>query len=106
MLKQATTLNGIIPIGKQVPGKFSLYQNFPNPFNPTTSIKFDIPKESIVKITIFDALGRETAVPVNESLKAGSYSVDFDASRLASGIYYYKIEAGNYIESKKMVLLK
>ncbi len=106
VLKQGTTINGIINTGKQIPGKFSLYQNYPNPFNPATSIKFDIPKESLVKITIFDLLGREVAVPVNQDVKPGSYSVDFDASNLASGIYYYKIEAGSFINTRKMILIK
>ena len=113
VLKQGTTINGITAHGTQVPVKFSLYQNYPNPFNPSTSIKFDIARESNVKITVFDEIGREVIVPLNQKVQAGSYSVDFDASKMASGIYYYRIEArlGNsqsdlFTDTKKMVLLK
>jgi subtilisin-like proprotein convertase family protein len=89
-----------------VPYRFMLYQNYPNPFNPTTNIKYDLAKDIIVKITVYDLLGREVGVPVNEFKKAGSYSLNFDGTRLASGVYFYKIEAGQFIETKKMILIK
>lgn len=89
-----------------VPNRFMLYQNYPNPFNPVTTVKYDIAKEGIVKITVYDLLGREVSVPVNEFKKAGYYSLSFDGSGLASGVYFYKIESGNYVETKKMMLVK
>jgi photosystem II stability/assembly factor-like uncharacterized protein len=97
---------GINPISSEVPNAFSLSQNYPNPFNPTTNIKFNIPKTSNVKLNIYDALGREVAVLVNEELKPGTYEVDWDASNYSSGIYYYTLQSGDYKETKKMVLIK
>lgn len=88
------------------PLTFSLGQNYPNPFNPTTNIKFDIPNASIVKLTVFDIQGKEIAQLVNGQMDAGSYNIDFDASHLASGTYFYRIEAGSFTEVKKMILVK
>ena len=85
---------------------FQLYQNYPNPFNPTTDIKFDIPKDANVKVKIYDILGREVASVINEFKKAGEYSISYDASNLASGIYIYKIEANDLTDAKKMILIK
>jgi len=82
-------------------------QNYPNPFNPTTSIKFGLPSESTVNLIIYDILGREVMSVINgESMVAGVYTVTFDASALASGTYIYKITAGNFQVSKKMLLMK
>jgi subtilisin-like proprotein convertase family protein len=89
-----------------IPNRFMLYQNYPNPFNPVTTVKYDLAKDVKVKITVYDLLGREVAVPVNEFKKAGSYSMKFDGTQMASGIYFYKIEAGNFVETKKMILVK
>jgi hypothetical protein len=86
--------------------EFSLGQNYPNPFNPGTMIKFDIPKSALVKLTIYDVLGKEVAVLVNENLTAGSYSAELNASNLPSGVYFYKLSAGDYTATKKMVLIK
>jgi photosystem II stability/assembly factor-like uncharacterized protein len=97
---------GIIPISNTIPERFTLSQNYPNPFNPLTQIKFDIPKSSFINLTIYDAMGREISVLVNENLQAGSYSVDWDASAYPSGVYFYKIIAGEYIQTRKMVLVK
>lgn len=97
---------GIQPISSQVPAQFWLYQNYPNPFNPVTNIRFDLPRSGNVKMTIYDIMGREVAVPVNGYYGAGKYNVDFDASNIASGIYFYKIETGNYNSIKKMILIK
>lgn len=97
---------GIEVISSEVPGRFSLGQNYPNPFNPVTNIKFIVPKTGVVKLVIFDATGRETAVLFNGELGAGIYNYDFDASQLASGIYFYKLKANDFSQTKKMVLVK
>jgi hypothetical protein len=89
-----------------VPKVYSLEQNYPNPFNPVTTISYSIPKAGNVKIMVFDMLGREVAVPVNGFKTAGSYNVEFDGSELASGVYFYRIEAGNFRDVKKMTLVK
>jgi hypothetical protein len=88
------------------PGVFSLEQNYPNPFNPVTQIKYSIANDEFVKIKVFDVLGREVAVLVNENQKAGSYSTEFDGSNFASGLYLYKIQAGSFTDVKKMILIK
>lgn len=88
-----------------VPGKFGI-SNYPNPFNPSTQIKYDLPKSSFVTIEIYNSLGEEVSKIVSEFREAGSYSVTFDGSNFSSGIYFYSIEAGQYKETKKMVLIK
>lgn len=88
------------------PEQYSLSQNYPNPFNPNTKIDFSIPKNSLVSIKIYDVLGKEVAVLVNKDFKIGSYTVDFNASTLTSGVYFYKITAGDYTDTKKLVLVK
>jgi len=85
---------------------YSLRQNYPNPFNPTTKIKYQIPELSFVTLKIYDVLGNEIIVPVNEEKSSGSYEVDFNATNLPSGIYFYRLQAGNFVETKKMVLIK
>ena len=89
-----------------VPEAYSLSQNYPNPFNPSTSIKFSIPEATDVVIKVYDILGSEVAVLVNDRIEAGNYTVDFDATRFASGMYIYSIKAGEFSSSKKMMLLK
>ncbi len=86
--------------------EFSLSQNYPNPFNPTTNIKFGLPTSGNVKLVVFDVLGREVTTLVNEFKTSGIYTVDFDASMLSSGVYFYRIESGNFVETKKMLLVK
>ena len=108
--------NSIIGIhneGTAIPNDFSLSQNFPNPFNPVTKIKFDIPdngktnsENGIVTLKVYDILGKETAVLVNNKLSPGSYIVDFDGSSLPSGVYFYKLQAGNFVSTKRMMLIK
>ncbi len=88
------------------PESFVLYQNYPNPFNPVTNLKFEIPGSGFVTLKVYDILGNEAATLVNEKKSAGSYQVTFDGSNLASGIYFYKLEAGNFTETKRMVLIK
>ncbi len=85
---------------------FSLNQNYPNPFNPSTKINFAIPKSDYVSLRVYDILGREVKVLVNENLSAGEYEVGFDAKGLSSGMYYYSLRAGEYVSVKKMVLVK
>jgi subtilisin-like proprotein convertase family protein len=99
-------VTSIDPVSGNVPDRFNLYQNYPNPFNPATTIKFDLAKNSDVKIRIYDILGREVRTLVNEFKPAGTYELKFDASSIASGTYFYKIEAGDFVDIKKMVLVK
>ncbi len=88
------------------PTKFALYQNHPNPFNPTTRIKFSVPERNNVNIKIFNMIGQEIQEIVNQEYEAGNYNVEFNASNLASGVYFYRIQSGNFVESKKMIYLK
>jgi hypothetical protein len=97
---------GVQQLSTEVPAGFSLGQNYPNPFNPSTTIKFDIPKSENVKITIYDITGRIVNILVNKELKAGSYSVNWDASMYASGVYFYRIETKDFTQTKKMLLIK
>jgi len=86
--------------------KYELYQNYPNPFNPITSIEYSIPLDSHVSLKVYDILGNEVATLVNESILPGSYQVSFDASGLASGVYFYRLQTGIYSQSRKMIILK
>lgn len=97
---------GIVKISGEIPGKFKLEQNYPNPFNPVTNIKFSLPKNEFVKIEVFDLNGKVISVPLNRQMSAGEYNLDFDASHLSSGVYFYRIKAGNFSQSKKMLLIK
>jgi parallel beta-helix repeat protein len=90
----------------QTPKEYALYANYPNPFNPTTTINFQIPEDGFVTLKVYDILGREVASLVNADKKAGYYSCDFDASKLSSGVYIYKITANNFVQSKKMLMIK
>ena len=89
-----------------VPQKYSLYQSYPNPFNPSTTIKYSVPKQSDVTIKVYDVMGSEVATLVNEEKEIGVYKINFNGSNLANGIYFYQIQAGEYIQAKKMILLK
>jgi len=124
--KVIKTTNGgltFVTHNPEVPDKYSLSQNYPNPFNPVTNIQFNIPllrgvtaeggqlvtpwREGVfVKLTIFDLLGREVTTLVNQQMQPGSYNVDWDASNYPSGVYFYKIESGDFSEAKRMVLVK
>jgi hypothetical protein len=97
---------GIHPPGGTVPKDFALHQNYPNPFNPATYIIYDIPKSSFVNITVFDVSGRVVKTLVNEQKTEGTYNIMFNASSLSSGIYFYKITAGSFTSTKKMILVK
>jgi hypothetical protein len=97
-----------------IPSNFKLFQNYPNPFNPNTIIRYTIPRGSPIgafgddKVTlkVYDIIGREIETLVNENLKPGTYEVKFDGSKLASGVYFYKLQAGDFQETKKLILLK
>jgi hypothetical protein len=90
----------------ETPKEFSLSQNFPNPFNPNTVISWQLPVSSQVTIKVYDVIGDEVAVLVNEEKPAGTYEINFNASNLATGIYFYKLQAGSFVETKKMLLIK
>ncbi len=101
-----TTCVGIGEPGSKIPDEFILYQNYPNPFNPSTTISIGLPKYELVRLAVFDINGKEIDELINESKPAGNYSVIFEAKDLPSGIYFYSISAGNFKETKKMVLVK
>ncbi len=88
------------------PQKYTLFQNYPNPFNPTTTIKYEIPKEGLVTLKVYNILGKEVKTLVNEFENAGTYNVTFNASELTSGVYFYRITSGNFSQVKKLILLK
>jgi hypothetical protein len=92
--------------GNYVPTEFKLEQNYPNPFNPTTTISFDLPKETNVTLKVYNTLGAEVATLVNKVMPTGHQSVVFNATKLASGMYVYRLQSGNFVETKKMILLK
>ena len=93
-------------ISKEIPTSFKLYQNYPNPFNPSTNIKFNVESSKFIKLTVFDMIGKEVTLLVNEKLQPGTYEVTFDGSSLSSGIYFYQLKTENFIETKKLILLK
>lgn len=93
-------------LDKTIPTDFELNQNYPNPFNPTTVIDFKLAKSGMVSLKVFDMLGREVATLINEKIDAGTYKVDFNGTGLSSGVYLYRLNAGSYTSTKKMVLMK
>jgi len=90
----------------EIPRQFGLKQNYPNPFNPSTTIKYELPKSSLVTLTVYDLLGREVSVLVNERRDAGVHEVKFEGSSLASGVYFYRLQAGDFVQSRKLMILK
>lgn len=112
----AGTGNGVLeytwlPVGVngnngKIPLEFALFQNYPNPFNPVTNIQFDIPKESFVTLLVYDIRGKEIKTLANENKQAGSYYITFDASAFSSGVYFYKLTAGDFTRTMKMILVK
>lgn len=97
---------GITSISSQVPERFTLHQNYPNPFNPETNIRFDILYKGDVALKVYDNLGREIQTLVNENLSPGSYKVDFNASSLPSGAYFYRLTANDFTQTRKMMIIK
>lgn len=100
------TITGVEGNITELPKEFNLYQNYPNPFNPVTSIKFDIPKSSFVKIKMFDMLGKEVSELVNMDMEPGRYEVNWNGTNFASGVYFYRIETKDFTKVMKMILLK
>jgi hypothetical protein len=90
----------------EIPTQYELYNAYPNPFNPSTTIRFDLPDAARVQLVVFDMLGREVAVLVDEERPAGQHAVKFDAGRLSSGVYIYRLQAGNFVQTKKLTLMK
>jgi len=102
-------LSEIVGIGNtstEIPAKYSLSQNYPNPFNPTTNIRYELPKSGCIKLVVFDALGREVETLVNEKQTAGTYEATWNASKLSSGVYFYRLQAVDFTDTKKLILLK
>jgi hypothetical protein len=89
-----------------IPQNYTLLQNYPNPFNPVTNISFSLPLRSYTSLKVFDVIGREVTVIVSEELSAGSYTRQWNAAQMPSGVYFYKLHAGSYTETKKLILLK
>ena len=117
--RESSSGTGVEPAKSALVSTYDLQQNYPNPFNPVTKIKYTIPtpphpspsqgegvREGFVSLKIYDVLGRDVATLVNENQKPGNYEVTFDAFGLASGIYYYQLKAGDFVDTKKMLLLK
>ncbi len=97
---------GIEVTSNEIPIEFSLGQNYPNPFNPNTTINYQIRELSFVTLKVFDVLGNEVATLVNEVKPIGTYEITWTAENLPSGIYFYRLQAGSFVETKKMVLLR
>ncbi len=98
--------SGIETIGKEQPVDFRLKQNYPNPFNPVTSIEFTVPSRTKVVLTVFNSLGREVAVLAKGEYAPGKYKITWDAAGLSSGVYFYTMKAGNFLQTKKLILVK
>ena len=99
-------LTGILPLSSEIPIKYEMSQNYPNPFNPTTKVNVSITKTSNVKIIVYDITGKEVAVLANTVMNAGKYTIDWNGASMSSGIYFYRITAGDFVDVKKMMLLK
>ena len=97
---------GVEQTSSLIPREFGLNQNYPNPFNPSTTIEFALPKQATVELAVYNLLGQRIAVLVNEDLQAGYYQTSFDAHSLPSGVYFYRIQAGSFVQTKKLMLLK
>ncbi len=106
MFPATTGPTGIINQNNEVPSNFSLSQNYPNPFNPTTNVHFSLPKDGDVSLKIYDMLGNVVETYVDGFMKAGTYNAEVDGSNWASGVYFYTLRAGNFVETKKMSLIK
>jgi hypothetical protein len=110
LLNYAVTTDGVEKTSNDIPEGFSLSQNYPNPFNPTTKIRFEVPKQGLVRLAVYDVLGREVKLLVQEIKTAGTYEVEFDASGLPSGTYFYRLTAGSptggFTQTRRMVLVK
>ncbi|MFQ5798927.1 MAG: T9SS type A sorting domain-containing protein, partial [Bacteroidota bacterium] len=102
----AITLTGIVARGAEMPTEYALHQNDPNPFNPFTTIQFDLSRPGKVTLTVFGTMGEEVETLVNQELSAGRYRVTWPATNVASGVYFYRLQAGEFVETKKMIILR
>jgi hypothetical protein len=93
-------------IAQSIPGRLVLHQNYPNPFNPSTVIRFELPTPTQVRLSVYDLMGREVSVLVNQRRDAGVHQVQFDGSNFASGVYFYRIEAGSFLQTRKLLILR
>jgi hypothetical protein len=98
--------SNVIEVEVNIPAEFSLLQNYPNPFNPSTTIEYQIPSDGFVSLTIYNTIGQEVSTLLNENQSAGKYSITFEADKLPSGLYFYKLNSGEFSSTKKMLLLK
>jgi hypothetical protein len=96
----------VISKKSNLPMKYSLSQNYPNPFNPSTTIEFTLPKSDFVELKVYNILGMEISTLVSKKLNPGNHTYTFDGKKLATGVYYYRLEAGNFIQTRKMIYLK
>jgi hypothetical protein len=104
---QTSAISDVEPAGNDyLPKNYALEQNYPNPFNPMTNIRFQIPTSGFVSLKIYDILGNEVATLINETMQAGTYNVKFDATKLNSGVYFYTLRSGDFVSTKKLILLK
>ena len=106
LFRNVVIITGLKESKNQLPLKYALYQNYPNPFNPSTTVKYDLPKATHVTLTIFDVLGRQISTIVEEEKPAGVYQVNIFVPNLPSGVYFYRFQARDYVNTKKFVLLK
>jgi hypothetical protein len=102
----ASTTTNVKGFGNNIPNALALDQNYPNPFNPSTKIQFEIPEAQFVTLKVYNLLGQEVATLINERLEAGRYRAEFDAANLPSATYFYRLQAGNFSQAKKMTVLK
>ena len=100
------TVNPVSQISTEIPRNFELFQNYPNPFNPVTNINFSVPGSAFIKLTVYDVSGCQLEILLNQELNAGTYNFDWDASNYSSGIYFYRLSAGDFTETKRMILVK
>ncbi|MCU0415384.1 MAG: T9SS type A sorting domain-containing protein [Ignavibacteriaceae bacterium] len=104
----ADEFNGIVGVEDEgtIPTEFALEQNYPNPFNPSTTFRYSVPTQSKVVIKVFDVLGNEIATLMDEEKSVGTYELTWNAANLSSGIYFYQLKASDYVQTRKMILLK
>jgi hypothetical protein len=100
------TGTGVTPSHDQIPASFVLNQNYPNPFNPSTKITYTVPEKTDLNLSVFNVLGEKVATLVDGPKNAGTYTVDFSATNLPSGVYYYRLKSGSFSETKNMVVMK
>jgi len=106
ILRYRLLLTDVANNGNQIPTQYELSQNYPNPFNPSTTIEFALPKSAFVTLRVYDLLGRQAGELVSEKLGPGTYKTQWDASGLSSGVYFYRLTAGDFVETKKLLLLR